>query len=89
MNNFSRMRGFTEILKIVLILVTGVLVIPLLIGFYHHIAMAEILGLVVSLLILQPVAVVVGLGLGISPIPLLLIMCSFGLVYHIRTVWHL
>jgi len=79
MNNFSRMRGFTEILKIALILVTGVLVLPLIIGFYHHIAMAEILGLVASMLILQPVAVVVGLGLGISPIPLLLIMCSFGL----------
>ncbi len=79
MNNFSRMRGFTEILKIVIILVTGVLVIPLLIGYYHHIAMAEILGLVASMLILQPVAVVVGLGLGISPIPLMLIMCSFGL----------
>jgi len=58
---------------------TGVLVLPLVIGFYFHIGLAEILGLVASILILQPLAVVVGLGLGIDPFPVLLIMCSFGM----------
>lgn len=78
MNNFSRMGSPAEILKIILILVTGVLVVPLVIGFYLHVALTEILGLVASMLILQPVAVVIGLGLGIDPIPVLLIMWSFG-----------
>ncbi|MCK9590434.1 MAG: hypothetical protein M0Q91_00280 [Methanoregula sp.] len=35
-------------------------------------------GLVASILILQPLAVVVVSGPGIHPFPVLLIMCSFG-----------
>jgi len=79
MDSFSRMKGLAEILKITLVLVTGVLVVPLAIGFYHHNTLVEILGLVASILILQPLAVVVGLGLGINPFPIILIMCSFGM----------
>jgi len=79
MNTFSWHKEMAEILIIALILVTGVLVIPLAIGFYHNITLTQILGLVASILILQPFAVVVGLGLGINPFPMMLIMCSIGL----------
>ena len=79
MNTFSWHKEMADILKIAVILVTGVLVIPLAIGFYHTITLTAILGLVASILILQPFAVVVGLGLGINPFPMILIMCSFGL----------
>jgi uncharacterized membrane protein len=79
MKNFSRHKELTEILKIALILLTGVLVIPLVISFFHNITLTNILGLITSILILQPFAVVVGLGLGINPIPMMLIMCSIGL----------
>ena len=79
MNTFSWHKEKAEILMIALILVTGVLVIPSAIGFYHNITLTQILGLVASILILQPFAVVVGLGLGINPFPMMLIMCSIGL----------
>jgi uncharacterized membrane protein len=79
MNIFPRAEGFTEIVKIVFVFLTGVLAVPLIIGSYHQIAVVEILGLVASILILQPFAVVVGLGLGINPVSVLLIMCSFGI----------
>lgn len=79
MNTFSWHKEMAEILKIALILVTGVLVIPLVIGVFHNIALTDILGLVASILILQPFAVVVGLGLGINPFPMMLIMCPIGL----------
>ena len=73
------MRRFAKIGKITLVGVTGILVVPLVIGFYDHITLPEILGLIASIAIFQPLAAVIGLGLGIDPIPLLLIMCSFGI----------
>jgi uncharacterized membrane protein len=79
MNNFSGRGDLAEGLKVILVVVTGILLIPLMTGVYFHIPPAEISGLVVSILVLQPFAIVVGLGLGIGPLPLLLIMCSFGL----------
>jgi uncharacterized membrane protein len=79
MNNFSWHKEMAEILKIALVLVTGVLVIPLVIGFFHNIPLIKMLGLVASILIFQPFAVVIGFGLGIDPFPMMLIMCSFGL----------
>ena len=79
MNIFPRLQGFAEMLKIACVVLAGVLAVPFMIGSYGQIAPVEILGLVASILILQPFAVVVGLGLGISPISLLLIMCSFGI----------
>ena len=79
MNIFPRVRGFAEIVKIAGVFLVGVLVVPIIIGSYYRVVPVEILGLVASILILQPFAVVVGLGLGINPISLLLIMCSFGI----------
>ena len=79
MNNFPRFQGLPEIVKIVCVFLAGVLAVPFIIGSYYQIAPVEILGLVASMLILQPFAVVVGLGLGINPVSLLLIMCSFGI----------
>jgi len=79
MNSFSWHTEITELLKIALILVTGVLVIPLVIGFFHNITLIKMLGLVASILIFQPFAVVVGFGLGINPFPMMLIMCSIGI----------
>jgi uncharacterized membrane protein len=65
--------------KTACIFLTGVLAVPLIIGSYYRIAPFEILGLVGSILILQPFAVVIGLGLGINPLLLLIIMGSFGI----------
>lgn len=79
MKIFSHTRDLAEISKIAFVFVTGILVIPVIIGLFYRVALAEILGLVASLLIFQPFAVVVGLGLGISPFPVMLIMCSFGI----------
>lgn len=79
MNIFSRTGNLGGVAKIVLVLVTGILVLPLVTGFFYQIPLAEILGLVTSILILQPVAIVVGLGLGMDPLPIMLIMLSFGM----------
>jgi uncharacterized membrane protein len=79
MNKFVLMRGCAEIGKITLVGVIGVLIVPLVIGFYDHIALPEILGLIASIVIFQPLAAVIGLGLGIDPVSILLIMCSFGI----------
>ena len=79
MNIFPRLQGFAEIVKIACVFLAGVLAVPFIIGSYYQIAPVKILGLVASILILQPFAVVVGLGLGINPISLLLIMSSFGI----------
>jgi uncharacterized membrane protein len=79
MNFFPRVQEFAEIVKISFVFLAGVLAVPFIIGSYYQIAPVEILGLVGSILILQPFAVVIGLGLGINPSSLLLIMCSFGI----------
>jgi len=79
MNNFSRFKGIGEIVKIALILVIGVIEIPLVIGLYNQNTPGEIFGLVASIFILQPLAVAVGLGLGIHPVQVMLIMISFGI----------
>jgi uncharacterized membrane protein len=79
MNNFTYLNVFYDRIKAGLFFFTGVIVIPAAIGFYYQISLWHMLGLVASVLILQPLAVVVGLGLGIHPIPMLLIMISIGL----------
>ena len=79
MNIFLRLQGFAEIVKIAFVFLAGILAVPFIIGYYYQIAPVEILGLVGSILILQPFAVVVGLGLGINPVSLLLIMGSIGI----------
>ena len=68
-----------DLTKTVLYLLLGILVIPVVIGSFFRISLWHMLGLVGSVLILQPVAVVVGLGLGIPPVPIMLIMISFGI----------
>jgi uncharacterized membrane protein len=78
MNTFSQPTRAIEILKIALIGIIGVLEIPLLIGLYNQNTVGEIIGMVISVFILQPLAVAVGLGLGIHPVQVMFIMISFG-----------
>ena len=79
MKNFSWHKETIEILKIALIVIMGVVVIPLIIGFFSNIAFTAVLGLITSILIFQPFAVVIGIGLGFDALPLMFIMCSIGL----------
>jgi uncharacterized membrane protein len=79
MENLSWHKEIIEIFKIALVLVTGIVILPLIIGFFDNIAVTKVLGLIVSILIFQPFAVVIGLGLGFHALPLMLIMCSMGL----------
>lgn len=79
MNNFSQVKEIIEILKIVLTVVIGVIEIPIIVGLYNQNTLGEIFGLVASIFILQPLAVAVGLGIGMHPFQILLIMMSFGI----------
>jgi len=79
MNFFSQSGRIFGMLKIVLIAVIGIIEIPLVIGLYNQNTVGEIIGLVVSVFILQPLAVAVGLGLGIHPAQVMFIMISFGI----------
>jgi uncharacterized membrane protein len=79
MKSFSQVRRIFEIFNIALIAIIGVIEIPLVIGLYNQNTPGEIFGLVASIVILQPLAVVIGLGLGIHPVQVMLIMMSFGI----------
>ena len=79
MNSFSQVRRIFDILTIALIAVIGVIEIPLVIGLFNQNTPTEIFGLVASIFVLQPLAVAVGLGLGIHPVQVMLIMVSFGI----------
>ena len=79
MNTFSQPERVIEILKIALIGIIGVFEIPLVIGLYNQNTVGEVFGMIVSIFILQPLAVVVGLGLGIHPVQVMFIMISFGI----------
>jgi len=79
MNTFSQFTRSIEILKIALIGIIGIIEIPLVIGLYNQNSAGEIFGMVVSIFILQPLAVAVGLGLGIHPLQVMFIMISFGI----------
>jgi uncharacterized membrane protein len=68
-----------DLVKTALYLFTGIVIIPVAIGLSYRISLWHMLGLVGSVLILQPMAVVVGVGLGIPPVPIMLIMMSFGI----------
>ncbi len=89
MNIFPRVQGFAGIIKIVFVFLTGVLAVPLIIGSYYQIAVVEILGLVGSILILQPFAVVVGLGLGINPVSVPTYHVLIWNLCHFCAVWYL
>jgi len=67
-----------DLFRSALFLFTGIVILPVAIGLHYQISLWHMLGLVGSVLILQPMAVVVGLGLGIPPVPIMLIMISFG-----------
>jgi uncharacterized membrane protein len=56
----------------------GVVVVPLLVGFFSGIPVHYVLGLVGSALVLQTVAAGVGIGLGMPPLSIVLIMISFA-----------
>jgi uncharacterized membrane protein len=79
MENFFWHKEIFEMFKIALILIMGVVIIPLSIGFFNNIAFTTVLGLITSILIFQPFAVVIGLGLGFDALPLMFIICSIGL----------
>jgi uncharacterized membrane protein len=79
MNTFSQRTRVAEIVTIALIAIAGVVEIPLVIGLYNQNTPGEIFGMIVSIFILQPLAVTVGLGLGIPPVPVMFIMISFGI----------
>jgi uncharacterized membrane protein len=79
MNSFSQVRKIFDILIIALIAVLGVIEIPLVIGLYNQNTPGEVLGLVASIFVLQPLAVAIGLQLGIHPVQVMLIMVSFGI----------
>ncbi len=78
MNTFPQYTRAIEILKIALIGIIGVIEIPLVIGLYNQNTVGEVFGMIVSIFILQPLAVAVGLGLGIHPVQVMFIMISFG-----------
>jgi ABC-type multidrug transport system permease subunit len=79
MNTFSQSERIIEIVKIALIGIIGVIEIPLVIGLYNQNTVGEIFGMIISIFILQPLAVAVGLGLGIHPVQVMFIMISFGI----------
>ena len=79
MNTVSQPGRIIEIVKIALIGIIGVIEIPLVIGLYNQNTVGEIFGMIISIFILQPLAVAVGLGLGIHPVQVMFIMISFGI----------
>jgi uncharacterized membrane protein len=79
MNAISQSERIIEIVKIALIGIIGVIEIPLVIGLYNQNTIGEIFGMIISIFILQPLAVAVGLGLGIHPVQVMFIMISFGI----------
>lgn len=68
-----------HILQITAFFIGGILAVPLAIGLYYQCALHAILGFIGSVLIFQPVAVAVGIALGIPPVPILFIMFSIGI----------
>ena len=86
MNTFSQFTKSIKILKIALIGLIGIIEIPLVIGLYNQNTAGEIFGMVASIFILQPLAVAVGLGLGIHPVQVMLIMMSFGIISYFGIV---
>jgi len=79
MKPFFQFTNRLKLITIALIGITGIIEIPLVVGLYNQNTAGEIFGLVVSIVILQPLAVAVGLGLGIHPVQVMFIMISFGI----------
>jgi uncharacterized membrane protein len=79
MENFSWHKNIIEILKVALVMIMGVVIIPIYIGFFNNITFTAVLGFIASILIFQPFSVVIGIGLGFDALPLMFILCSVGL----------
>jgi len=79
MENFSWHKDIIEILKVALVMIMGVVIIPIYIGFFNNITFTAVLGFIASILIFQPFSVVIGIGLGFDALPLMFILCSVGL----------
>jgi uncharacterized membrane protein len=79
MENFSWHKDIIEILKVALVVIMGVVIIPIYIGFFNNITFTAVLGFITSILIFQPFSVVIGIGLGFDALPLMSILCSVGL----------
>lgn len=79
MNTDSRFKGIEGICQAALFLVTGLVLIPVAIGLIFRVSLWDLFGFVGSILILQPMAVVIGVGLRIPPVPIMLVICSFGI----------
>jgi len=71
--------GWLQVVQVAAFFLGGILVIPLALGISSGVTLHSTLGYVGSILILQPVAVAVGVALGIPPAPILLIMLSVGI----------
>jgi uncharacterized membrane protein len=72
-------KGLAGMARAAGILLIGIGIVPLVIGSISRTGLLQVLGFVGSVLILQPMAVVVGVGLGIPPVAILLIMASMGI----------
>ena len=79
MNTSPRFKEFEGIFQAILFLVAGIVLVPLATVILFGTNFWDTFGFVGSVLILQPMAVVVGVGIGITPIPIMLIMISFGI----------
>ncbi|MCK9580195.1 MAG: small multi-drug export protein [Methanoregula sp.] len=67
-----------QVVQIAVFFSGGILAIPLALGILSGCLPHAVLGFVGAILILQPVAVAVGIALGIPPVTVLLIMLSVG-----------
>jgi uncharacterized membrane protein len=67
------------LIKIVVIFLAGIIAAPAVVGIAYHFPIHIIFGWVGSILLFQPVAVALGLALGLPPLPVMLIMLSVGI----------
>ncbi len=75
--NIERLRAVAlDLWRAAIIIVIGVIAIPLIIGAIFGINPAEMLGLVLSVFLLQALAVVVGLGFSLHPGVILILVTS-------------
>jgi len=79
MVNPPRNADWKHSIQIAAFLIAGILGIPVAIGTYYACPLYATLGFVGSVLIFQPVAVAVGVGMDIPPLPVMLIMLSVGI----------
>ncbi len=79
MNTSPRFKEFEGIFQAILFLVAGIVLVPLATVILFGTNFWDTFGFVGSVLILQPMAIIVGVGLGIPPVPVMIIMTAFGI----------